>query len=180
MEPSVFWSMMEAIGTIFAAGVALFFGLREDIRKWYNRPMVKLEYQREFMRIENSSCRMPVKISNVGRTTAYNVKIKLMEIIQNDKNLMNPSARMFVFDVESLPSSDFSIQHFLMFSRVEGKEMRVYAFYNRDSPSYSGRYIPKQDTRFRLIISGDNFASLQVTFDFIDSDDYSKMTLKKI
>jgi len=57
MESSVFWSMMEAIGTIFAAFVDLLFGLREDIRKWYSRPILKLEYNGLLKLDENGSYR---------------------------------------------------------------------------------------------------------------------------
>ena len=185
MEPSVYWAMIEAIGTIFAASVALFFGLREDIRRWYNRPKLNVEYFDEFKSIEENSCRMPLKISNEGRTAAFNVRLKILEVKQNGVNFVDHSSRMFLFDVDSLPSGDFSVQNFLMFSKAtraqtEGKAMRVYTFSGRETPGYTGQYISKQDTIFKLIVSGDNIVSQQLTFEFRDSDDYLEMTLEKM
>lgn len=185
MEPSVYWAMIEAIGTIFAASVALFFGLREDIRRWYNRPKLNVEYLDEFKSVEENSCRMPLKISNEGRTAAFNVRLKILEVIQNGVNFVSHSSRMFLIDVDSLPSGDFSVQNFLMFSKGaraqdEGKAMRVYTFSGRETPGYTGQYIPKQDTTFKLIVSGDNIVSQQMTFEFRDSDELSEMSLEKL
>ncbi len=185
MDPSEFWAMLEAVGTILAVCVALFFGLREDIRRLRSRPKISVDYRDEFKTIEENSCRMPLKISNEGRTAAFNVRLKILEVIQNGVNFVAHSSRMFLFDVDSLPSGDFSVQNFLMFSKAtraqtEGKEMRVYTFSGRETPGYTGQYISKADTMFKLIVSGDNIVSQQLTFEFRDSDDYLEMTLVKI
>lgn len=175
--------MVEALGTIFTAIVALFLGLRGDIRRYFDRPMIHVDFDEEELKmIVKDSCNFVLRVTNTGKTTALNVKIRIIKIVQDGINLLKPSEETkFVLDAENIQNNEIRQITFLMFSRIEGKEMRVYTYSRTgDSKGYTGGYIEKKTTSFHLLITGDNFTSKQITLQYLDAEEYEKMTLKKL
>ena len=81
--------MWEAIGTIFAAIVALSFGLYSIIRGWMNRPILTFQKfdKNQHVEVDNTGKILFLYLFNKGKTTAKEIHIKFDKITQQGKEV---------------------------------------------------------------------------------------------
>ena len=175
-DASIFWGMLEAIGTISASILALYFGYRSISEYRRNRPKLEIEHNLpELIIVHENFHQFMLRIKNSGATTALNVNIKVNEVIQDVENILKPPDRILVFYNKNIQNGDFIDFNLFFMPKTGGVEI----FYH--SPGNTGRKrYERKDTFVKILITGDNFSSLSYSYKLISVLDDSKISLIKI
>ena len=151
---AVNWTMWEAIGTVGATIVALFFGLFTLIREFRNRPKIVLQHEEsDILRNPNNNVdTYYIRVTNRGSTTAKKCTIRVLEASQEDSHFVSPLERYHIFFEDAIQNGDYISTNFIHNHKSE-------EWFS--TPGGKDKKFPREKTKFILLISGDNFPSYE-------------------
>ena len=168
-NPTNFWGMLEAIGTIGATCVALYFGLYSLNKEKRNRPQIQLTHNEKVRFVNEQYTGLQLLIENIGKKTAKNIKIRCNEIIQNEKEYTRIVDNNILISYESIQNGE---RYTIPFININKNLQTI------EITRLNRKKIPKRNTTFSIHITGDNILPIDKKFSYIHSDDHQEVRLQ--
>jgi len=164
MEPSIFWNMMEAIGTIFAALVALILGAGSRIwDRFFYKPDLAFVIESSDPNLSPEERKVFIKITNKGKETARNIRVKLSNVDFQQKGTLNYLGNPFY----QQPSLQYGEYDFMILLTLYGDKITI--------PTVS---YPRQNVKFDMLITGDNLKPIKKQISYVDKEEIYKGSVK--
>jgi len=159
--------LLRTLVSIISVIVALFLGLRGDLRRWQNRPQVVLEQQDTR---DRTYCQFNIKIINKGKTTARDINVKIESILQDGEPIRSGSFPYPINTAIHLQSEEYSLIRLLLVSQNP----------NNMEVGREGWYIDRNDSTLNVLITGDNITAIRYSYRYVDSTELNKVQLTKL
>lgn len=175
LDDAVFWSMMEALGTIATAIIALMLAGSRWILDYLNRPKLSLDVVEDVVLPigpESELFRnLDILIKNNGRLTAKNVNVKVIKVEFPSNNEIIENLEPSVLKSTSLQWEDYCSFGLIGLGIPLGDMMIINPITKWE--------IERKDCIITLLITGDNFKGFHKVFKYYDSDDIYQAKLLK-
>ena len=170
-DPAIYWSMWEAIGTLSAVFVALYFGFHTVLEAKRNEPKIKL-YHDDSVRFENDDyTEYHLRIENNGKTTAKNIKIRCIEALQNKENLVRVVDANLLIEFNSLQNGEHkTIPLINVHDEINAIEI---SRLNR-------KRIGRKDMILTIKVTGDNILPIIKKYKLVNNEKHKNTSLKSI
>jgi hypothetical protein len=146
-DPFLFWTILETLGTIFTAIVALYLGLVEIYRQKRNRPKLVIGIKKPT--VFQKEIDHYLELENQGKSTATNIRVKLI----------NPSKYFhdypLIAEINYLQPKDFIV--FKTFETSTDSEIIKVRNIKYDEPPTQAFY----EDEYTLLITGNNFPAME-------------------